>query len=132
MSYLIRLIRINWALWTYLFWLGLARPRWIRPDLSPARKFVEMLERLGTTFIKLGQGLSLYRDLLPDDYIEALQVLQDRVVPFSGELAVREIERSLGAPIQELFAEFDKQPLAAASFYHISFEDVEVEIKHEE
>lgn len=119
MSYLSRFIRINWALWGYLLWLGVVRLHWVRPTLSPARKFAGMLEGLGTTFIKLGQGLSLRRDLLPDDYIEALQVLQDRVKPFDARLAVREIEQALGAPVDELFAEFDQQPLAAASIAQV-------------
>jgi ubiquinone biosynthesis protein len=73
------------------------------------------LARLGTTFIKFGQALSLRRDLLPDDYVGALQSLQDHIAPFPPEVAMREIKRSLGRPIAELFAEFDPKPLAAAS-----------------
>lgn len=119
MSYLSRFIRISWALWGYLLWIGLVRLRWIRPGLSPARKFAVMLEGLGTTFIKLGQGLSLRRDLLPDDYIDALQALQDRVAPFDSMSAVREIERAFGAPVHVLFAEFDEKPLAAASIAQV-------------
>ncbi|ALP53749.1 hypothetical protein Tel_11715 [Candidatus Tenderia electrophaga] len=119
MAYLSRFIRISWALWVYLFWLGLVRLHWLHPKLSPARKFAGMLAGLGTTFIKLGQGLSLRRDLLPDDYIEALQALQDSVAPFDGKTAVLEIEQSLGAPVHELFAEFDEQALAAASIAQV-------------
>ncbi len=115
MSYLSRFIRINWALGGYLCWLGLVRLRLLHPEITPARRFVGMLEGLGTTFIKLGQGLSLRHDLLPDDYIETLQALQDRVVPFDGKAAALEIERGLGAPIRELFSEFDEHALAAAS-----------------
>lgn len=73
------------------------------------------LERLGPTFVKFGQALSLRRDLLPDAYADALQSLQDHVGPFAGREAVREIERGLGHPIDELFAEFDRKPFAAAS-----------------
>ncbi len=119
MAYLSRFIRISWALWAYLLWWGLVRLHWVHPKLSPARKFAATLAGLGTTFIKLGQGLSLRRDLLPDDYIEALQTLQDRVAPFDGKVAELEIERALGAPLHELFAEFDAQALAAASIAQV-------------
>lgn len=49
----------------------------------PAR-LSRTLERLGPTFVKFGQALSLRRDLLPDAYADALQTLQDRVGPFAG------------------------------------------------
>jgi hypothetical protein len=95
MSYLSRFIRINWALWGYLSWLGMVRLHWVRPRLFPARKFAGMLEGLGTTFIKFGQGLSLRPDLLPDDYIKALQVPLDRVMPFdTGWRCARSSRRS--------------------------------------
>jgi ubiquinone biosynthesis protein len=73
------------------------------------------LARLGTTFIKFGQALSMRRDILPDDYIAALQSLQDNVDPFPAEQAIRDIETGLGRPIGELFGWFDHEPLAAAS-----------------
>lgn len=119
MSYLTRFIRISWALWGHLLWLGLVRLRLLRPRLSPAHRFTAMLERLGTTFIKLGQGLSLRRDLLPDAYIEALQALQDHVAPFDSSAAMIEIERGLGAPVSTLFAAFGPQALAAASIAQV-------------
>jgi ubiquinone biosynthesis protein len=74
-----------------------------------------MFARLGTTFIKFGQALSMRRDILPDEYVAALQSLQDHIAPFSAEEAVHEIEKGLGRPIKELFSKFDKKPLAAAS-----------------
>ncbi|KSV92870.1 AarF/ABC1/UbiB kinase family protein, partial [Sinorhizobium sp. GL28] len=72
-------------------------------------------ESLGTTFIKFGQALSIRRDILPDDYVVALQKLQDHVSPFPASVAVEEIERGLGRPVAKIFAEFDETPLAAAS-----------------
>ncbi|MBN9138175.1 MAG: AarF/ABC1/UbiB kinase family protein [Phyllobacterium sp.] len=77
------------------------------------------LERLGTTFIKLGQALSMRRDVLPDAYIEALQALQDHVAPFPAKEAIEEIERGLSRHVNELFAEFDATPLAAASIAQV-------------
>lgn len=73
------------------------------------------LERLGTTFIKLGQGLSLRRDVLPPGYLEELERLQSRVPPFDPDLAVAAIEAAFGKPIGILFVAFERTPFAAAS-----------------
>jgi ubiquinone biosynthesis protein len=77
------------------------------------------LETLGTTFVKLGQTLSLRRDLLPPGYVTALQMLQDHVPPFPTAEARAEIARALGRPVEQLFAEFDDVPLAAASIAQV-------------
>ncbi|WP_458789021.1 ABC1 kinase family protein [Dyella jiangningensis] len=73
------------------------------------------MTRLGTTFIKLGQGLSLRWDLLPANYREALSHLSDDVPPFPPAEAIRAIERAFGASVEHLFLVFDPTPLAAAS-----------------
>lgn len=77
------------------------------------------LEDLGPIFVKFGQTLSTRRDLLPDDVAEELVKLQDRVPPFPGEEATRIIEKALGQPVAELFAEFDANPLASASIAQV-------------
>lgn len=114
-----RFFRISFSLWGYAIWLLLVRVHLLRHAESPAQRLSRLLERLGTTFIKLGQGIGLRRDLLPDDYVEALEGLQDRVAPFPGEIAVREITAALGAPPAELFAEFDEEPMASASIAQV-------------
>jgi ubiquinone biosynthesis protein len=73
------------------------------------------LERLGTTFVKLGQGLSLRRDVLPPGYRESLERLHSRVPPFDTNLAIEEIEAAFGHSIQTLFLQFERVPFAAAS-----------------
>ncbi len=73
------------------------------------------LEDLGPVFIKFGQMLSTRRDLLPEDIADELARLQDDVPPFPADQARRIIETSLNAPISELFASFDTEPLASAS-----------------
>lgn len=98
-------MRLGWA-WLYL------RKR--APEQLPGR-LRQTLEGLGTTFIKLGQGLSLRRDLLPDPYREALDQLQSNVPPFSSEFAISTIESAFGQSIQSMFSEFDPVPFAAAS-----------------
>lgn len=77
------------------------------------------LERLGPPFVKLGQALSLRRDLLPDDIIDSLQALQDDVAPFAAAAARPLIERELGRAIDEAFSEFDETPFAAASIAQV-------------
>jgi ubiquinone biosynthesis protein len=73
------------------------------------------LEELGTTFIKLGQILSTRADLLPPEYLVELTKLQDAAPPVPFESIRQALETELGRPIEELFAEFDPEPLAAAS-----------------
>jgi len=107
MHVLVRLYRINIALWGYLAWWGAVHARMLRPAIAPPQSFAATLEALGTTFVKLGQGLSLHSELLPDEYIAALQKLQDHVGPFSAALATAEIENSFGCPLTEIFSEFN-------------------------
>lgn len=114
-----RLFRIGLAVWGYLAWRVLVRLHLWRTGITPGQRLCRTLEGLGTTFVKLGQGLGLRRDLLPDDYVNALQGLQDHVPSFPAEMAVREVERSLGKGLDELFAEFDRAPVAAASIAQV-------------
>ena len=71
--------------------------------------------KLGPTFIKIGQALGTRADLLPLPYVKELGVLQDDVPSFSNDIAFARIEKELGKPINEAYAEFDYQPIAAAS-----------------
>ncbi len=119
MSGLRRLFQIGFAVAGYLLGWLLVRLHLWRPSVTPAQSLCRAFERLGTTFVKLGQGLSLHRDLLPDEYIRALQGLQDRVAPFPDAVARLEVEQALGKPIAELFAEFEAHPLAAASIAQV-------------
>nr|WP_256558060.1 ubiquinone biosynthesis regulatory protein kinase UbiB [Marinobacterium sedimentorum] len=73
------------------------------------------LEALGPVFIKFGQMLSTRRDLLPDEIAFELQRLQDQVPPFPGQEARLIVEKALGKPVGELFAQFEAEPLASAS-----------------
>ncbi|MGH9848657.1 MAG: ABC1 kinase family protein [Blastocatellia bacterium] len=73
------------------------------------------LLKLGPTFIKIGQSVSTRADLLPLAYVKELSKLQDSVPPFPHDEAMRIIERELGKPVSDLYAEIDPQPVAAAS-----------------
>jgi predicted unusual protein kinase regulating ubiquinone biosynthesis (AarF/ABC1/UbiB family) len=80
-----------------------------------ARAFVRDLERMGPTFVKLGQLLSTRADLLPPAYLDALERLQDDVTPFAFSIVQQTIERELGRPLHDAFHTFDEVPVAAAS-----------------
>jgi len=73
------------------------------------------LERMGPTYVKLGQLLSTRPDLVPPAYIDALTRLQDRLEPFPAEDAERIVAEELGVRVSKAFLEFESQPLAAAS-----------------
>ena len=73
------------------------------------------LERLGPTFIKLGQLLSTRADLLPPAYLDSLARLQDSLEPFPFETVRATVEEELGVRLSRAFASFDETPLAAAS-----------------
>lgn len=90
-----------------------------RPQVSVARRLRLVLEDLGPSFVKLGQLASTRPDLLPPDLIAELRKLQDSapVLPFAD--IEKQIELSLGAPIAEVFDEFDERPLAAASIAQV-------------
>jgi ubiquinone biosynthesis protein len=77
------------------------------------------LEELGPIFVKFGQALSTRRDLLPEDIADELAKLQDRVPPFSGQLAAKILEGIYRRPLGEVFETFDLTPLAAASIAQV-------------
>jgi len=73
------------------------------------------LIRLGPTFIKIGQSLGTRADLLPLAFVKELGTLQDEVPPFENALAFARIETELKKTLREAYAEFDTEPIAAAS-----------------
>jgi len=107
----------------FIFWIAL----WfgvIQKLLSPTPRAVRLrqaFETLGPIFIKFGQVLSTRRDMLAPDFADELAKLQDRVPPFSGDIAVAMIERALGKPLSELYASFDLTPVASASIAQVHF-----------
>lgn len=91
-------------------------PTLMGSDQSDAAvRFRHVLEELGPTYVKLGQIMSTRPDIMPPVFIDELKHLQDRVPPLPYEEAVKAVEENLGAPVDELFAEFGKKPIAAAS-----------------
>lgn len=78
-------------------------------------RLLQALEELGPTFIKFGQLLSTRSDLLPPDYINELSKLQDTAPTIPTKQVKAVILEQFGRPVDELFAYFDDEPLAAAS-----------------
>ncbi len=95
------------------FWRDLSAPRAVR--------LRQALEALGPIFVKFGQVLSTRRDLLPADLADELALLQDRVPPFPSEQAVAEIEASFGKKIDDIYASFEREPIASASVAQVHF-----------
>jgi len=75
----------------------------------------ETLQRAGTTFIKVGQQLSIRLDLVPYVYARELEKLLDAVPPFPVEEAIGIIERTTGRRIEEMYAALDPEPIGSAS-----------------
>ena len=96
-----------------LFWRDLSAPRAVRLRLA--------LEALGPIFVKFGQVLSTRRDLLPQDIADELAKLQDRVPPFPSDQAIAQLEAVYGRPIGEVFATFEREPVASASVAQVHF-----------
>jgi predicted unusual protein kinase regulating ubiquinone biosynthesis (AarF/ABC1/UbiB family) len=88
-------------------------------EVAPAEDLAKDLEKLGPTFIKLGQLLSTRADLLPGPYLEALARLQDQIEPFPYEDVERIVSGELGVRLSKAFADFDPAPLAAASLAQV-------------
>ena len=91
-------------------------------DLTPqngsraqAQNLAADLEKLGPTFIKIGQLLSTRVELFPPECLVELERLQDRVEPFSFAEVEQIVNSELGLRISKAFAEFESQPIAAAS-----------------
>jgi len=101
------------------------RKRWIivgaparrseRHHQRRAEKLVSRVAKLGPTFIKLGQLMSARADIFPEPYLTAIGTLQDQAPPDPTDRIIAVIESELGRPVDEVFGEFNREPLAAAS-----------------
>ncbi|HYI13532.1 MAG TPA: AarF/UbiB family protein [Thermoanaerobaculia bacterium] len=88
----------------------------IEPDVKArAEAFAKALQAMGPTYVKFGQLLSTRPDIVPQEYINALESLQDNLAPFSFADVERIVEEELGVRISKAFEHFEATPLAAAS-----------------
>jgi Predicted unusual protein kinase len=81
---------------------------------ASAEELATDLEKLGPTFIKLGQLLSTRADLLPTPYLDALSRLQDQIGPFNFDEVERIVSSEIGVRLSKAFADFEPTPIAAS------------------
>ena len=119
-----------------LFFVSARRKTGIRqPRIGGPQIARQTLEKLGPTFVKLGQFLSIRPDLVAPEYCEEFRKLQDKVPPFAFADARKELLQELKRDPSEVFAEFDETPVAAASVAQVyrarlvSGEEVAVKIR---
>ena len=87
----------------------------VKPGDATPEDLANDLEKMGPTFIKLGQLLSGRPDLLPEPYLKALARLQDKIKPFPFSDVEKTITGELGIRISKAFSSFDENSIAAAS-----------------
>lgn len=94
-------------------------PHHVDMDQPLPERLVAVLERLGPTYVKIGQLMATRTDDLPPHYAQALRSLHDDVPAFPAELAKQTLADELHRPLTEIFAEFDEAPIAAASLSQV-------------
>ena len=87
--------------------------------LSTAERLRLSFEQLGPTFVKLGQLLAARSDLLPEEYIEEFKKLHDNVMPLTHEELKGVLQEHFPNGVEDAFASFDDEPLAAASIAQV-------------
>ena len=87
-----------------------------RNEPRRAKVSLGLVERLGPTFIKLGQALSIRQDLIPEAYALELRALQDQVTPFENDVGMQILKREFGVDdLSLIFSELTEDPVASAS-----------------
>ncbi len=106
--------------------LGLALLGWgLRDRGTPtsrsglSRRLRPAFERLGPTYIKLGQIISSGEGIFPEELVDEFRLLRDRVPPEPFSTVRRTIEEDLGRPLAEVFVSFDRVPIASASIAQV-------------
>ena len=76
-------------------------------------------EKLGPTYIKLGQIVSSGEGIFPEELVSQFRLLRDRVPAESFDVVRRTVEEDLGRPLEAVFGFFDRKPMAAASIAQV-------------
>ena len=99
-------------------------PKWQRffeeqAEIPSEERLRVAFETLGPTFVKLGQLLAARPDLIPESYVNELSKLQDNVAFIPYEAIKERVESELGQSLESAYAEFSKEPIAAASIAQV-------------
>ncbi len=88
-------------------------------ERGPGERMRHALEEMGPTFVKLGQILATRVDLFPPDWIAEFEQLQDQARPIPWETLRPRVEKSLGRPLEEIFASVEPEPIGVASIAQV-------------
>jgi ubiquinone biosynthesis protein len=94
---------------------------WRRDPRPRGERLRLALESLGPVFVKFGQLLSVRRDMIPEDIADELAKLQDRVPAVAWPAIAATLDRAYGRPHAEVFASFEREPVASASVAQVHF-----------
>lgn len=128
---LYRLFRVSFTIWLaamrYLWLMLRAKLPWVKPSEASwnrahartGRAVYRLATRLNGAFVKLGQVLGSRADFFPEAFVGQLRDLHDSVPARPFAKLRKHVERQLGRPISEVFAQISEQPLAAASLAQV-------------
>ncbi|MGA8725819.1 MAG: AarF/UbiB family protein [Acidimicrobiales bacterium] len=114
-----RVLAVGWRLgWALLAW-GIRDRGTAQSRAGLSRRLRPAFERLGPTYIKLGQIISSGEGIFPEELVDEFRLLRDRVPPEPFSTVRRTIEEELGRPLSEVFVSFDRTPVASASIAQV-------------
>ena len=93
--------------------------QFFRRDRNLPQLLRRALERLGVAYLKLGQYIAVRHDIFPPEVCREMDHLFESVAPVPASQVRSALERELGAPVEELFREFEWQPIASASIAQV-------------
>ncbi len=115
----LRVLTVTWTLGGALLGWAVRDRGTPRSRAGLSRRLRPAFERLGPTYIKLGQILSSGEGIFPDELVDEFRLLRDRVAPEPFAVVRRTVEEDLGRPLAEVFVSFDRHPLASASIAQV-------------
>ncbi len=116
---LTRVLAVGFRLGGALLAWGLRERGTERSRAGLSRRLRPAFERLGPTYIKLGQIISSGEGIFPEELVDEFRLLRDRVPPEPFSTVRRTVEEDLGRPLAEVFVSFDRTPVASASIAQV-------------